>query len=189
MRLVSKGKDMGHVYRFDEDKTLHVIHAETGVVLASLPRSEGRAKESSYMKMYIESAMHLAILFGGKAGVLFAVLSLAGRDGEIVLRASQKAMVCEKLGLSQGTVSNYISALLKDGLLYKLPGETGPIYWANPGYFAIGSWNDVKERMALYEVARRMYSRGRQDSPDSTGGIGGDSPDDVLPVEPCEGQA
>ena len=189
MRLVSKGKDMGHVYRFDEDKTLHVIHAETGVVLASLPRSEGRAKESSYMKMYIESAMHLAILFGGKAGVLFAVLSLAGRDGEIVLRASQKAMVCEKLGLSQGTVSNYISALLKDGLLYKLPGETGPIYWANPGYFAIGSWNDVKERMALYEVARRMYSRGRQDSPDGAGGIGGDSPDNVLPVEPCEGQA
>ena len=180
---------MGHVYRFDEDKTLHVIHAETGVVLASLPRSEGRAKESSYMKMYIESAMHLGIAFGGKAGVLFAVLSFAGKDGEIILRASQRATICEKLGLNSKTVSNYISTLLKDGLLYKLPGETGPIYWANPGYFAIGSWNDVKERIALYEVARRMYSRGRQGSADGAGGIDSDSPDNLLPVEPSEGQA
>ena len=189
MPWFSKGESMNHVYRLDDDKTLRVIHGETGVVIASVPKIDDKVKEPLYCKAYLASMMDFGVKAGGKIGLLFCLISMINRHGEVVLRNAQRDELAEKMGMSSGTVSNYISFLLKEGFLYKMPGETNSVYWVNPVYFAAGTWNDVKERMALYEVARRMYSRGRQDSADSTGGIGGNSPDDVLPVEPCEGQA
>jgi hypothetical protein len=181
---------MNYTYRFDSDKTLHVIHEDTGVVLVSIPKGGiGREKEPAYTKFYFGFAGYLAEKFNGKAAVFFYLLSLCGKDGEIVLRKRQRDDIAHKVGLSVKTVFNYVSQLLADGLLCKMPGETGPIYWINPKFFAVGTWDDVKERSAVFEVARRLA-----EDPGCFGDLGatGVSRDGVaglLSVEPHEGAA
>jgi hypothetical protein len=181
---------MGYVYKLDSNKTLHVIHEDTGIVLTSIYKDGiGGKREPSYGKFYFEAAGVLGDLLPGKSAVFFYLLTLAGRNGEIVLRRDQRDKIAKKTNLNIKTVYNYISELMRDEILWKMPGETAPIYWVNPKYFAIGSWDDIKERMALFEISKQLNQGARRRGADDTGGVGGDGPDDVLPVEPCEGQA
>ena len=180
---------MRYVYRFDESKTLHVVHEDTGVLLASIPKGAGKAKEPAYGKFYFQAAGYLAECFGGKAGVFFCLLTLCGKNGEIVLRKQQRDEIATKTGLSVKTVFNYVSQLLSEGVLCKMPGETGPIYWMNPQYFAIGTWDDIKERMAFFEIGKRLTEGAGCLDPNSAGGIGDGRSDGVLSVESDKGAA
>lgn len=181
---------MAYIYKLDGNKTLYVIHEETGIVLASIYKDGvGGKKEPAYGKFYYESAGFLADCFPGKAAVFFYLLTLAGKNGEIVVRKDQRDRIAKKTNLNIKTVYNYISELMRDEILWKMPGETGPIYWVNPKYFAIGSWDDIKERMALFEISKQLNQGARRRGADGAGGIDSDSPDNLLPVEPSEGQA
>lgn len=181
---------MRYSYRFDVDKTLHVVHEETGVVLASIPKGgTGKDKEPAYGKFYFESGSYLAQFFSGKAAVFFYLLSFCGRDGEIVLRKRQRDQIAEKTGLSVKTVFNYVSQMLNEDVLCKMPGETGPIYWVNPKYFAVGTWDDIKERMALFEIGKRLAKNPRCFDVDGSGDLGRDGVAGLLSVEQREGAA
>lgn len=181
---------MVHIYKMDGNKTIHVVHEETGVVITSLYKDGiGGKKEPGFGKFYFGFADLIGDHLVGKGAILFYLFSLIGKDGEIVLRKEQRERIAKRTNLSIKTVHNCISELMRDEILWKMPGETGPIYWVNPKYFAIGSWDDVKERMAFFEISRRLNQSARRRGADGAGGIDSDSPDNLLPVEPSEGQA
>lgn len=181
---------MSYVYRFDSNKTLHVVHEDTGVVVTSIYKDgAGGKKEPAYGKFYFEAAGMLGDLLPGKSAVFFYLLTLTGKNGEIVLRKEQRDRIAKKANLNIKTVYNYISELMRDEILWKMPGETAPIYWINPKYFAIGSWDDIKERMAFFEISKQLNQSARRRGADGAGSVDGVSPDNVLPLESHEGQA
>lgn len=149
-------------YSFDDRGWLIVTDKGTGVVIATIPKKRGRqGKEPLYQKFYYAEGRWLAKWMGGKAGLLLYLASMAENDGRIILGTDGRKAIGAELGLSSGTVYNYISDMLKVGVIFKLPNEKAPIYWLNPYVFGYGTWDDIKEKQALFQVSRRL----QQDEP------------------------
>lgn len=148
-------------YSFDENKALLVTHKGTGVVMEVVPKGaikEKKDKEPLFYKFYFCNAPMIAEAFGGRVGLLFYLAALS-KDGQVVLSAANRSLITEKLGLNKGTIYNYMSDLLRDNMVFKMPGETGPIYWLNPHVFGYGAWSNVKEKQALFEVSKRVLDK------------------------------
>lgn len=160
-------------YTFDDKGSLLVTDKATGVVVANIPKHRGRAgKEPLYQKFYYEDCRWFARWLGGKAGMVFYLASIAERSGRIVMSTDYRKAMAKELGLSSGTIYNYTSELLRSGIIFKLPDEKAPIYWLNPYVFGYGSWDDIKEKQALFQVSRKLGAEnlmadesGRQDLP------------------------
>jgi hypothetical protein len=143
-------------YSFGDDGALLVTHKGTGVVVEAVPKGkEKKDKEPLFYKFYFANAALVADAFGGKVGVLFYLASWS-EGGRVVLTSAHRKLMAERLGLNKATIYNYMSELLRDKMVFKMPGETAPIYWLNPHVFGYGAWSDVKEKQALFEVSKRV---------------------------------
>ena len=148
-------------YSFGDDGALLVTHKATGVVVEAVPkRGEKKDKEPLFYKFYYGNGAVLADAFGGRVGVMFYLASWS-EGGKVVLTSAHRKLMAEKLGLNKATIYNYMSDLLRDKMVFKMPGEAAPIYWLNPHVFGYGAWADVKETRALFEVSKRVLDKGQ----------------------------
>lgn len=131
-----------------------------------------------------------ADFFTGKAEFFFRLMSHVEAGGRIVLSDDLETSMLEQCRISKRTFTNYLNQLSKDGLIFKTKGSWRGTYWVNPFIFGFGKWDACRKQQKAFKDVRDIPDEMAGSAcVDDTGGIGGDSPDDVLPVEPCEGQA
>ncbi len=139
------------------------INYETGVV-----NEEERKKiiklpqEPPYVKMYIEDLGAVLNLPVGVRGLLYALVQRIDYDGIITLGSTSKKRIAERLKITVGTFDNYLTKLVKTGVLKRIGrGE----FEINPYLFARGDWADIRRRRDIFGKTFKMtitYSPGGQ---------------------------
>ncbi len=137
------------------------VDYETGVV-----NEEERTKvvrlpqEPPYVKMYIDDLAAVLNLPIGVRGVLYALVQRIDYDGIITLGSTSKKKIAERLTLTIGTFDNYLTKLVKTGVLKRIGrGE----FEVNPYLFARGDWAEIRRRRDNFGKTFRMtitYSPG-----------------------------
>lgn len=92
------------------------------------------------------------------AELLVEILRKANYDNQIILNATIKSELGEKMGYSLGTIDNALTRFVNDGLLIR---EGRGVYLPNKDYFWLRSEEGVIENLHLkidYEDAKRNLS-------------------------------
>lgn len=183
-----------------EDKAklkLYWVNEATGEVVHRANESDLKwwrcdpREEPYWSKLYWVHYGLAADSFTGKAQAYFHLMSFVEPGGRLVLSEEVERGVMERCGISRRTFMNYLQQFSRDGLIFKMKGTWRGTYWVNPFMYGNGRWDACRSKQKSFKEARYVISDLASGSAgtDPAGGIGGDSPDDLLPVEPCEGQA
>lgn len=120
------------------------VNHETGVVNEEEQRKVIKLpQEPPYVKMYIEDLAAVLNLPIGVRGLLYALVQRIDYDGIITLGSTSKKRIAERLKIKIGTFDNYLTKLVKSGVLKRIGrGE----FEVNPHLFARGDWAEVRRR-------------------------------------------
>ena len=137
------------------------VNHETGVVNEEEHRKVVKLpQEPPYVKMYIEDLAAVLNLPIGVRGLLYALVQRIDYDGIITLGSTSKKKIAERLKITVGTFDNYLTKLVKAGVLKRIGrGE----FEVNPHLFARGDWAEVRRRRDNFGKTFRMtitYSPG-----------------------------
>ena len=130
------------------------VNHETGVV-----SEEERTKvvrlpqEPPYVKMYVDDLAAVLNLPIGVRGLLYALVQRIDYDGIITLGSTSKKRMAERLKVTVGTFDNYLTKLVKTGVLNRIGrGE----FEINPYLFARGDWAEIRRRRDRFGKTFRM---------------------------------
>lgn len=151
-----------------QDENGNITEAQKDVVFSI-------SKEPNYIKLYLDDIEKLFELPSNSSKLLLELLKKINYDGQIVLNATIKKAICEKLNYVIGTVDNYISDLCKKEIFKRV--GTG-VYIANPHIFGKGDWMTiVKQREAWikieYKAGKRVISTSFEEIEEDIKKIGG----------------
>lgn len=130
------------------------VNHETGVVNEEEQRKVIKLpQEPPYVKMYIEDLAAVLNLPIGVRGLLYALVQRIDYDGIITLGSTSKKRIAERLKIKIGTFDNYLTKLVKSGVLKRIGrGE----FEVNPHLFARGDWAEVRRRRDNFGKTFRM---------------------------------
>lgn len=138
--------------------TEQTVNHETGEVSRSTTTSVSRApQEPAYVKVYIDNVASMEGLLSSQKTVLYELILLLTYDGSIQITAMKRKAIIEKLGISEKTFRNNMTAIVKSGLLIR---HSPSDYEANPNYFARGSWREILERREEFELRIKYKANG-----------------------------
>ena len=131
-----------------------VVDGQTGVVNEQERMKVVRLpQEPPYVKMYIDDLTSVLKLPIGIRGMLYALVERIDYDGIITLGSTSKKKMAERLKLTVGTFDNYLTKLVKTGVLKRIGrGE----FEVNPNLFARGDWADIRRRRDNFDKSFRM---------------------------------
>lgn len=140
--------------------TEQTVNHETGEVSRSTTTAVSRApQEPAYVKLYIDNVASMEGLLASQKTVLYELVLLLTYDGSILLTALQRKKIIAKLGISEKTFRNNLTAIVKSGLLIR---HSPSDYEANPNFFARGSWKDIMERREDFELRIKYKASGER---------------------------
>lgn len=122
-----------------------IVDIGTGEVMQTDNIIEYRVpKEPPYVKLYIDDISKLVGLSNGSNAVLMELVRRMNyEDGIVTITKPGRARIAERTGLSDGTIKNKLSELVKVGIMTSHGcGE----YEMNPNLFARGDWSDIYKR-------------------------------------------
>jgi DNA-binding MarR family transcriptional regulator len=130
------------------------VDYETGVINEEEERKVIKLpQEPPYVKMYIEDLAAVLNLPIGVRGLLYALVLRIDYDGIITLGSTSKKKIAERLKITVGTFDNYLTKLVKAGVLRRIGrGE----FEVNPHLFARGDWAEVRRRRDNFGKTFRM---------------------------------
>jgi len=123
-----------------------VVNSETGEIVQETNTVTWQIpKEPNYVKVYLDQIVVLADLNGWIAKILWELVQQSGWANEgqlIIINASYKRLLSEKLGLKVQTITNAISELAKKRIILK---KDRGLFLLNPQFFGKGDWADVSK--------------------------------------------
>lgn len=135
------------------------INRETGEVIRDRFETVSRVpSEPDFIKLYLQDISHLLDLPKAPSGLLMLLIQTMDYEGMIMLSTAGRKRMAKRLGISDGSFRNYLSLLVKKGLLIRHANND---YEANPNYFARGSWSEIYERRKRLELTVSYDERGR----------------------------
>ena len=115
--------------------------------------------EPPYIKMYIDDLSHFIGLKEKHKGVVFELIKKLDFEGMITLTARSRQAITEKLGISDQSFRNYLSEVVKTGLLKRISHNE---FAVNPHYFARGDWSSIYDRRKDFVMEIRYTAEGRK---------------------------
>lgn len=141
-------------------RTTTVDHT-TGEVTSHQEDVEYNApREPAYVKMYIHDLGDMLDIGKGSQSLMFELAQRIDYEGYVALNGALKKRMAEKLGIQTKTLRNYLSELVKAGMLRI--EDTG-MYEVNPKYFARGKWQDILERREAFTMRITYNPDGTRD--------------------------
>ena len=142
--------------------TTHVVDHETGAIVSAEQTNVVRIpREPPYVKMYIEDLSHLMGLSAGAQAVLLELAGKVDFDGIVTIAKGTRERIAEKTGLTEPTVRNRVSDLVKAGVLKK-GGYCE--YELNPNLFAKGEWHEIHKRRQNFNLEFKIrYLDGKRE--------------------------
>lgn len=114
-------------------------------------------QEPPFVKVYLNDLAKLLDLPDHCKNVVYALLQIMSFDGTIRLTLATKIKMCEKIGIKEKSFRNYLTALVKNGILLRTATSE---YEMNPYLFAKGHWNEIRKRREDFELKIRYKSDG-----------------------------
>ena len=106
-------------------------------------------KEDDYIKIYLQHINYLNNLPEGLDNIIYQLLKRINYQNQIIINSAIKRQIAEELGKKFNTINQYISKLVRYGILIRI--DTG-IYYMNPVLFGKGSWKDILELRKKLEI-------------------------------------
>lgn len=131
---------------------MKIINYDTGIVTEEeiLP---GLFEEPVCAKIYIDDLASILELPAGIRGLLFELTQRINYNGIILLRRTIKNEIAEKLKITIGTFDNYLTKLVKVGILKRVGRGK---FEANPYLFIRQDWAEINSRYENLEISLRM---------------------------------
>lgn len=123
--------------------TTETLDHETGEVkehtttkVYSLP------KEPPFIKVYLEDISKIYELPNNSSGVFYELLRRLDYEGYITLNSTIKTIICDRTGYKPQSLNNYLSSLVKKGLLKKVGRG---VFSPDPHLFGRGDWKSISK--------------------------------------------
>lgn len=116
-------------------------------------------KEPPYVKLYIDDITKVLNLPPQSSPLLYELLRLMNFSGTVVIVKSVRERIGNKLGISDKSIRNRLSQLVKAGVMLRVGGRYGE-YQMNPSLFARGDWSDVRQQREEFELKIRYRKSG-----------------------------
>lgn len=114
-------------------------------------------QEPAFVKIYLNDLSKLLDLPDYCKNVVYALLQIMSFDGTIRLTLGTKIKICEKIGIKEKSFRNYLTAIVKNGILLRVSTCE---YEMNPCLFAKGHWSEIHKRREDFELKVRYKSNG-----------------------------
>ena len=115
--------------------------------------------EPPFVKMYLEEITLLHKLPTNCSAIMYEMLKYMDFSGEVIITAKRRKDIAEKLDISEKTIRNQTTSLVKKGILTNPSTST---YVFNPNLFAKGAWNDVSKLRESFELTIKYTKEGKR---------------------------
>lgn len=146
--------------KINQIREVESLDIETGEIQTVITDTSFQIQaEPAFIKLYLADILYLNDLQTNQASLLFALLQKMNYDNEIVLNASLKRQIAEKLNVTVGTLDNNLSKFCKGKILKR---QDRGIYIANPNLFGKGQWHQIAQsRTANVDMTINYTEDGR----------------------------
>jgi hypothetical protein len=136
--------------------TTTLVDVSTGEVLSQTKKdtSYGADAEPDFVKLYLDDISRLYELPKSSTVILYELLKHMTYSQQLVLTASIKRQIAEKLETSVQHIKNQISKYVKADIIQRIDHA---LYMFNPALIAKGRWIDIKEHRAQYIDLKIRY--------------------------------
>lgn len=117
-------------------------------------------QEPEFVKVYLQDITRILALPPTCKDIAYALLQIMGYDGLIRLTMATKLRISEQLGIKEKVFKNYLTALVKQGVLRRVATSE---YEMNPHLFAKGHWKDISKRREEFELTIKYNSQGERE--------------------------
>jgi hypothetical protein len=107
-------------------------------------------QEPNFIKLYLQDICKLNDIPKTGSKLLNELLKYTAYDNMILVPTYIKEKIAKDLNMNNGTVSNSLSKLTKNGILKR---EGKGAYRLNPYLFGKGKWSDIKKIRAEWEYS------------------------------------
>lgn len=140
------------------ERTVHVDYKSGEITQQTENKVVRLPQEPDYVKLYLHDIGRLLDLNQGESGLLMLLVRKIDYEGMITLSANARKRMAERLDLADSTFRNYMSQLVKKGILIRHGNND---FEANPHYFAKGRWEEIWERRQRLVMTVTYDERGR----------------------------
>lgn len=136
------------------------IDYETGEIKSETSTSsQNYGKEPPYIKLYIDDLTTVLKIPNAQRNVLDLMLRKLDYEGYIALSTRYKKEMAKKLEISDQSLRNNISKLVKTGVIRSSSyGE----YMVNPHLFARGEWKNIVEQRRQFTMTITYSKEGKR---------------------------
>lgn len=138
------------------------IDRQTGEVLNEQTTTTYKVPvEPDFVKLYIEAFTDELKLNGLHVMQIFHMVRRMNYENVITLTPGARVRICEAMGMSTSTFSNYLNDLLAKDVFRRIGhGE----FIANPKYISRGKYEPVRQDL-YYKIERKKTRKGRTPKP------------------------
>ncbi|MDG3089178.1 hypothetical protein P7F88_25280 [Vibrio hannami] len=115
---------------------------ESREVLATSTETNFKESEPPYYKVYVDTIARVQGIPHSVKSFVMELGKFMTYEGSIQLTKSAKGRIAKELGVSEGTIANYLSKATKTGMLIN---NGGGEFSFHPSVMGRGSWADVKK--------------------------------------------
>lgn len=125
------------------EHVLTEVNSDTGeITKESKLQAFNIPTEPDFVKVYLQDVAYVNNV-PGTSPLIFELLKFMTYDGIIVLNASIKRLISEKIDIQVAHIDNQLSKLTKAGVFIR---RDRGLYEANPYIFGKGLWKDIRVR-------------------------------------------
>lgn len=160
-------------------ETDRTVDHQTGEVTEQRTTRVSRSPaEPPYVKVYTDNVGSIEGLGAPQKTLLYELVLRLNYQGMILITPMERKRIIDKLGISEKTFRNNLTAIVKSGLVIR---HSPSDYEANPHYFARGSWKQILDRQQDFELRIRYKADGRREV--SSRGLEPNTPQESLDLD------
>ena len=117
-------------------------------------------QEPPFVKMYLDDITLLHKLPTNCSSIMYEMLRYMDFTGEVVITTKRRKDIAEKLGISEKTIKNQTTNLIKTKIIAHPSPNT---YIFNPKLFAKGCWSDISKLRDEFELNIKYTKKGSRE--------------------------